>query len=107
MIEFNSLLAGVFALHPELNPTLWPPPLGQNPYKPPNNILRTKINDWTNPEYLYDCTTQLANRVILHKCSFGYCLDHNRFKKIKIDNSVENDNTDTSDQNVNPIQTNT
>merc|ERR1712173_14551 len=59
MIEFNSLLAGVFALHPELNPTLWPPPLGQNPNKPSNNVLRQKVEKWDDPDYLYDYTSRI------------------------------------------------
>ncbi|MCP3932070.1 MAG: hypothetical protein GY705_23605, partial [Bacteroidetes bacterium] len=46
MIEFNSLLAGIFALHPDLNPAHWPPPLGQNPYTPEINVLREPIKDF-------------------------------------------------------------
>ncbi len=31
MIEFNSLLLGVYTVHPELNFENWPAPLGKNP----------------------------------------------------------------------------
>merc|ERR1712029_135873 len=78
IIEFNSLLAGVFALHPELNPVYWPAPLGQCPYKSDKNVLRESIEDYDNADYLYDYTKRIVSKVNVHKCGFGYCLDSKR-----------------------------
>ena len=60
MINFNSLLAGVFALHPDLNPVNWPPPLGQNPYPPEVNVLREPIKDFDDPYYLYNYCSRIV-----------------------------------------------
>ena len=106
MIEFNSLLAGIFALHPQLDPVHWPPPLGQNPYTPEINVLREPIKDFNDPHYLYEYSTRLVNRVETHKCTFGYCLDSKRFEKIKkstpeqenIDNNIDDAENDSKDQ---------
>ena len=39
MIEFNSLIHGVYAVHPELDFENWPAPRSINPYKPKTNVL--------------------------------------------------------------------
>jgi hypothetical protein len=110
MINFNSLLAGIFALHPELNPVDWPPPLGQNPYPPEVNVLREPIIDFDDPNYLYNYCSRIVNRVQIHKCSFGYCLDSKRFETIKkstrdqdkIDDDINNAENNSIDQTKEP-----
>ena len=55
MIEFNSLLLGVYAVHPELNFENWPMPHGKNPYKPSKNVLyETFIEHLQDAKDLFD-----------------------------------------------------
>ena len=45
--------------------------------------MRETFKEWTNPDYLYDYTSRIVNRVMLHDCKFGYCLHSKRFRTIK------------------------
>ena len=83
--EFNSHIMGVSAIHPDVDPANWPAPYGQNVYRPVNNVLRVpfeKIKN--NPSKIYEHYTSLINRMMLHKCKMGYCLDHKRVKMEKV-----------------------
>ena len=90
LVEFNSHVAGVTAVHPEKDPNFWPGPYGRNVYKPPNNPLRECFTEKETKEELLEYYTGLINRVMLHKCSVGYCLDP---KKVKTDTIVDEDGT--------------
>ena len=75
MIEFNSLLLGIYAVHPELDFENWPAPRGKNPYKPSTNVLLDDLLKYLgDPEGLLEYWRQLVNRVQLHKCKKGSCL---------------------------------
>ena len=75
MIEFNSLIHGVYAVHPELDFENWPAPRGKNPYKPKTNVLRDDLLKYLgDPEGLLEYWRQLVNRIQLHKCKKGSCL---------------------------------
>ena len=81
--EFNSHILGISAIHPEVDPVKWPGPHGQNVYKPPTNVLRDVFVDFMdNPSKMYEHYTSQINRFMLHKCRFGYCLDHKRVKVV-------------------------
>ena len=82
MIEFNSLLLGVYAVHPELNFENWPMPHGKNPYKPSKNVLyETFMEHLEDAKDLLDYWKRLANRVMIHKCKKGSCLTE-KFKTV-------------------------
>ena len=83
--RFNSIISGVSAVHPEVDPVKWPAPWGQNVYKPSNDVLRTDFEDHIdNPQKLYEYYTNQINRFMLHKCKFGSCKDITRVKYIKV-----------------------
>ena len=55
MIEFNSLILGIYAVHPELDFENWPTPIGKNPHKPTTNVLQEDLLQYLgNPEGLLD-----------------------------------------------------
>ncbi|MCH2545601.1 MAG: AAA family ATPase [Alphaproteobacteria bacterium] len=84
MIRFNALHAGVYAVHPELDPKKWPAPLGQMPYKPPTEILRKNYYDYINDALsMYHHYIRMVNRVMIHKCVIGYCQSKNKAHMIK------------------------
>ena len=89
MIEFNSLLLGIYAVHPELDFENWPAPRGKNPHKPTSNVLRDDLLKYIrDPEGLLDYWRRLINRVQLHKCKKGSCLTET-FKTITKDGKKE------------------
>ncbi len=84
MIKFNSLTAGISAIHPILDPKDWLTPLGQNPTRPSNECLRKKFEDLAlSPYELVDQYKQLVNKVMLHNCRLGYCLKKNKYKLVE------------------------
>ena len=85
MAQFNSQIIGISAIHPEVDPDKWPAPHGQNIYKPLTNVLRENFVDFKDdPKKLYEHYTMLINRIMLHRCRMGYCLDQKRAKVEKI-----------------------
>ena len=77
MIEFNSLIYGVYAVHPELDFENWPAPRGKNPYKPKTNVLRDDLLKYLgDPEGLLEYWRQLVKRVQLHKYKKGMWLSN-------------------------------
>ena len=75
MIEFNSLILGIYAVHPELDFENWPTPRGKNLHKPTTNVLREDLMKYLeNPDGLLDYWIRLVNRVQIHKCKKGSCL---------------------------------
>merc|ERR1711923_369828 len=83
MIEFNSLVLGVFAVHPELDFENWPAPRGKNPYKPSKNVLHeTFLEHLEDGKDLLEYWKRLANRLMIHKCKKGSCLTET-FKTVK------------------------
>ena len=81
--EFNSHIMGVSAIHPEFDPFNWPSPYGHNIYKPAKNVLRELFqNIKDSPSQLYELYTMLINRMMLHKCKMGNCLN---LKKVRIE----------------------
>ena len=90
MIDFNSLLLGVFAVHPELDFENWPAPYGKNPHRPLSNVLRESfMQHLDNPKELHDFWIRLVNRVELHKCKKGSCLTES-FTTVKDPKTGEN-----------------
>ena len=76
MEKFNSYLIGVSAIHPEYDPCHWPAPLGDNIYKPKENVLRQSFIDYKeDSKELLDYYKRQINRYMLHQCRFGYCKD--------------------------------
>ena len=85
MIEFNSLVLGVSAVHPELNFKNWPATRGKNAQKPLSNVLREEfLQHLDNPEDPLD-----YHRVMIHKCKKGSCQTE-KFKTISKDGKKEN-----------------
>ena len=82
LIEFNSNIAGITAVHPEYNPQEWPAPHGTNVYKPPVNPLRESFTNKLTKEELLEYYISLINRIMLHKCKIGYCLDPKKLKTV-------------------------
>ena len=89
MIEFNSLILGIYAVHPELDFENWPAPRGKIPDKPKSNVLRDDLLKYIgDPEGLLDFWRRLVNRVQLHKCKKGSCLTET-FKTVKKDDGTK------------------
>ena len=89
MIEFNSLVLGVSAVHPELNFENWPAPRGKNAQKPMSNVLREEfLQHLENPEDLLDYHKRLIDRVMIHKCKKGSCQTE-KFKTVSKDGKKE------------------
>ena len=85
MEKFNSIITGISAVHPEVDPVKWPAPWGQNVYKPSNDVLRTDFENFIeDPQKLYDYYTFQINRFMLHKCKMGFCKDIKRVKYEKV-----------------------
>ena len=83
MIEFNSLVLGVNAVHPELNFENWPAPRGKNAQRPLSNVLKEDFRQHLGkPEDLSDYRKRLIDRVMIHKCKKGSCLTET-FKTVK------------------------
>ena len=92
LIKLNSELFGVTGVHPETDSTEWPGPFGQNVYEPPSHACRESFTDKESKEELYELYTNLINRVMLHKCSTGYCKDP---KKTETVTTVDEDGKKT------------
>ena len=84
MTQFTSYTMGISAIHPEVKPYEWPPPHGQNIYKPAENVLRTNFESIKDDhEKVYKFYTYLLNRCMLHNCKPGYCYDPKKVKNQK------------------------
>ncbi|KAL8583186.1 hypothetical protein ACOMHN_053699 [Nucella lapillus] len=69
---------GISTMHPRPDPANWPGPYGQDVHTPAVNILRQRFLDVShNPDELQERYEQLVNRVMLHHCRDGYCLEKN------------------------------
>ncbi|KAL8598153.1 hypothetical protein ACOMHN_043224 [Nucella lapillus] len=69
---------GISTMHPRPDPANWPGPYGQDVHTPADNILRQRFLDVShNPDELQERYEKLVNRVMLHHCRDGYCLEKN------------------------------
>ncbi|KAL8559939.1 hypothetical protein ACOMHN_016985 [Nucella lapillus] len=69
---------GISTMHPRPDPANWPGPYGQDVHTPAVNILRQRFLDVShNPDELQGRYEKLVNRVMLHHCRDGYCLEKN------------------------------
>ncbi|KAL8605082.1 hypothetical protein ACOMHN_018883 [Nucella lapillus] len=69
---------GISTMHPRPDPANWPGPYGQDVHTPAVNILRQRFLDVShNPDELQERYEKLVNRVMLHHCRNGYCLEKN------------------------------
>ncbi|KAL8609091.1 hypothetical protein ACOMHN_030432 [Nucella lapillus] len=69
---------GISTMHPRPDPANWPGPYGQDVHTPAVNILRQRFLDVShNPDELQEIYEKLVNRVMLHHCRDGYCLEKN------------------------------
>ena len=75
LIDFSVNTLGVSAVHPNPDPKQWPSPFGSNIYCPPQNCLRQRFLDINDMNAQYE---NLINRVMIHMCRFGICLNDKR-----------------------------
>ena len=75
LINFSVNTIGVSAVHPNSDPKQWPSPFGSNVYCPPTNCLRQRFLDIDDMNSHYE---NLVNRVMLHMCRFGICLNNKK-----------------------------
>ncbi|KAL8566184.1 hypothetical protein ACOMHN_034760 [Nucella lapillus] len=71
---------GISTMHPrpDPDPANWPGPYGQDMHTPAVNILQQRFLDVShNPDELQERYEKLVNRVMLHHCRDGYCLEKN------------------------------
>ncbi|KAL8586175.1 hypothetical protein ACOMHN_057737 [Nucella lapillus] len=69
---------GISTMHPRPDPANWSGPYGQDVHTPAVNILRQRFLDVShNPDELQERYEKLVNRVMLHHCRDGYCLEKN------------------------------
>lgn len=88
VVKFSALTVGISTVHPSLDPKEWPAPLGQNVYKPRTDALRKGFeNIVIDPLLLTEQYKQLVNRVLLHKCKLGYCINKNRYEMVVNENA--------------------
>lgn len=70
-IKFFVQDLGLSELHPNLVPSNWKPPYGQNRVKPKVNVLRQPLGqNMTSSEELHKAYERLVNRVNNHECRF-------------------------------------
>ena len=74
-IQFAVETVGITAVHPNEDPKMWPAPTGQNIYEPDINCLRQDYKDVIkDDETIKKDYELLCNRVEIHTCKDGYCI---------------------------------
>ena len=77
VVEFAADHLGLSAVHPQVDPKLWPLPEGQAADAPEINCLREEDLDvFKSNEYTLADLERLINRVNLHHCTKTYCLKY-------------------------------
>ena len=75
LVEFAVDHMGLSAVHPQMNPKLWPLPEGQTADEPAINCLREEdLEVFKGKDYTLADLERMINRVNLHKCTKTYCL---------------------------------
>ncbi|XP_070182372.1 uncharacterized protein [Littorina saxatilis] len=75
IIRHSCAQLGISAVHPNPDPSHWPGPHGRNVHTPATNVLRQRFLDVSSfPAELQHRYDMLVNRVMLHHCRDGYCL---------------------------------